>query len=72
MHPLFFVTFTYKEPTMNYIYFFIYVLTGISFFPEEQVEEEEEKPEDVQREIELFLLEFPEEERSTIRKLCLS
>ena len=57
---------------MNYIYFFIYVLTGISFFPEEQVEEEEEKPEDVQREIELFLLEFPEEERSTIRKLCLS
>ena len=56
---------------MNYIYFFTYILTGISFFPEEQVEEEE-KPEDVEREIELFLLEFPEEERSIIRKLCLS
>ena len=56
---------------MNYVYFFIYILTDISFFPE-QVEEEEEKPEDVEKEIERFLLEFPPEERSIIRKLCLS
>jgi hypothetical protein len=37
----------------------------------EKNEEEKEKEEDVQREIENFLLEFPEEERHVIRKLCL-
>ncbi len=61
---------------MSYIYFFIYIITGEeSLWIRDAIEknqEEEEKPEDVEREIEVFLLEFPEEERSIIKQLCLS
>ena len=61
---------------MTILYFFAYIITGNENLwlraAIENDQEEEEKPEDVQREIEEFLLEFPEEERSTIRRLCLS
>jgi hypothetical protein len=60
---------------MAILHFFIYIITGEESLwlrdAIEKNEEEKEKEEDVQREIENFLLEFPEEERHVIRKLCL-
>ena len=61
---------------MTMIYFFIYIITGqeslwLRDYIEKNEDEEQEKEEDVQREIEEFLLEFPEEERHVIRRLCL-